>query len=127
MKPAAFSTVKSIIPTSLRILSVFLLWGFAQACLGQAVPTPSDDEVIELEKFEVHTDEEDEEDTFDATGMGFLEAELNDPPFSNSLISGREDGEDISADLDAELEHVVVDNPADLVSGSDRLLSLIHI
>jgi len=121
VKPAAFSTVKSIIPTSLRILSVFLLWGFAQACLGQAVPTPSDDEVIELEKFEVHTDEEDEEDTFDATGVGFLEAELNDPPFSNSLISGREDGEDISADLDAELEHVVVDNPADLVSGSDRL------
>ncbi len=76
---------------------------------------------MELDKFEVRTDEEDEEDLFDGTGMGFLEAELNDPPFSNSLISGRDDGEDIAAELDAELEQVVVDNPADLVSGSDRL------
>ena len=74
-----------------------------------------------LEEFEVRTDEDDEEDPFDGTGMGFLEAELNDPPFSNGLISGREDGEDIAAELDAELEQVVVDNPADLVSGSDRL------
>jgi iron complex outermembrane recepter protein len=77
--------------------------------------------VTTLEEFEVRTDEDDEEDPFDGTGMGFLEAELNDPPFSNGLISGREDGEDIAAELDAELEQVVVDNPADLVSGSDRL------
>lgn len=112
----------SRLPTSLRFFFLFLPWGAAGVCLGQEAPTTGKDEaVIELEKFEVRTDEDDEEDTFDATGMGFLEAELNDPPFSNSLISGREDGEDIAAELDAEIEQVVVDNPADLVTGSDRL------
>lgn len=112
----------SRLPAPLRILILFLPWGFVGVSVGQeAAISVEEDEITELEKFEVRTDEEDEEDAFDATGMGFLEAELNDPPFSNSLISGREDGEDIAAELDAELEHVVVDNPADLVSGSDRL------
>lgn len=112
----------SLIPHPLRTLLVLLLLAITPRGLGQVAPLVADEEeVTKLDEFEVRTDEEDEEDPFDGTGMGFLEAELNDPPFSNSLISSREDGEDIAAELDAELEQIVVDNPADLVSGSDRL------
>jgi hypothetical protein len=114
--------VISLIPHPLRTLLVLLLLAITPRGLGQVAPLVADEEeVTKLDEFEVRTDEEDEEDPFDGTGMGFLEAELNDPPFSNSLISSREDGEDIAAELDAELEQIVVDNPADLVSGSDRL------
>ena len=105
-----------------QALLLLLLLGMARCVAAQVVPpSPEEEDVTTLAEFEVRTDEDYEEDSFDGTGMGFLEAELNDPPFSNSLISGREDGEDIAAELDAELEQVVVDNPADLVSGSDRL------
>ncbi|MBT5901229.1 MAG: hypothetical protein HOH58_03875, partial [Opitutaceae bacterium] len=90
--------MNSLIPNHLRTLFVLLLLAGLPRSVAQVVPTTTEDqEVTTLEEFEVRTDEDDEEDPFDGTGMGFLEAELNDPPFSNGLISGREDGEDIAA------------------------------
>lgn len=76
-------------------------------------------EVTILDEVEVRTD--DAEDDFDITGMGYLEAELRDPPFSNNLLGADEASEDLGAELDDELSQIVVDSPADLVAGSDRL------
>jgi len=96
------------------LLSLFVVAGLS----AQAV-VKTTKEVTTLDEVEVRTDEA--EDGFDITGMGYLEAELRDPPFSNNLLGADEGSDDLGAELDDELNQIVVDSPADLVAGSDRL------
>lgn len=75
--------------------------------------------VQELDAVEVRTDEL--EDDFDATGMGYLDAERRDPPFSNDLLYDHDENDELDNDLDIELTQVAVSSAADLATGNDRL------
>jgi iron complex outermembrane receptor protein len=77
--------------------------------------------VLKLDDLEVHATEDDE--GFDSTGMGSLEQQMRDEPFSNDLIRASdytlEDG--LALDTAAELSVAANPNPADRISGDERL------
>lgn len=85
------------------------------------VTTPAIEEpTIEMEAYGVTATAED--DDYDATGMGSVEQQLKDEPFSNDLISVDEFTVDAdAAELAAELGAVAETSPADRIAGEDRL------
>lgn len=100
-----------------------LAWA-ALALQGQERPTEPGDErwsettvVIDRLLVEATRDGDD----YDDTGMGALEAEWDDPPFSNSLLSGtwREDATHVQ-ELNSELGQVSAVNPVELATGVGR-------
>ncbi|WP_221032158.1 TonB-dependent receptor [Actomonas aquatica] len=100
-------------------ICAFTVWqsGFAQV---PASLTPEEGEPVQtLDAFEVRTDEL--EDAFDETGMGYLDAERRDPPFSNDLIFDADEEDELGSDVEAELGQIAVTSAADLATGSDRL------
>ena len=108
-------TVYLFLPLAILLTNGLL----GQTQLPDTRPIKTTKDVTILDEVEVRTD--DEEDDFDITGMGYLEAEMRDPPFSNNLLGGDETSDDLGAELDDELSQIIVDSPADLVAGSDRL------
>ena len=63
-----------------------------------------------------------EDARYDGTGLGSLEAERTDPPFSNDLVSGAEtEEEDLGAELNTELQAIATVNPVDLAAGVSRV------
>jgi iron complex outermembrane receptor protein len=62
-----------------------------------------------------------DETDYDETGMGVLEAEWNEPPFSNSLLGvhWRQENE-LGEDLNAEMAQVAAVNPVELATGVGR-------
>ncbi len=117
-KDAASFPAMQLPPPRIRAFACLLLVSvgvWAQTSLLNLEPGP----VRELDPFEVRTDEW--EDEFDATGLGYLDAERRDPPFSNDFIlEGRED-EDLTGELEMELTQIATTSAADLATGSDRL------
>ena len=100
-----------------RILFIFI--SLVGSVWAQVSIEPSGDPVQVLDEVEVRTDEL--EDDFDVTGMGYLEAERRDPPFSNDLLYGESDEDELGGELDLELSQVAVTSAADLATGSDRV------
>ncbi len=62
-----------------------------------------------------------DEGGFDRTGMGAMESEANEPPFSNDLLAGASTPDETSAAIDVELGQIASPNPADLSAGQSRL------
>lgn len=82
---------------------------------------PAEEEpVIQLDAVNVSGTSGDED--YDATGMGSVEQQLKDEPFSNDLISAEEFTVDAdAAELASELGAVAETSPADRIAGEDRL------
>ena len=100
-----------------RIILTFLAW--AGTAWAQVTVTTENDPVQVLDAVEVRTD--DLEDEFDVTGLGYLDAERRDPPFSNDLLYGELQEDELAGELDLELSQVAVTSAADLATGSDRV------
>ena len=103
--------------TGILLSGLFALPPLSAQTVPPAVKTTK--EITIMDAVEVRTDST--EDDFDITGMGYLEAEMNDPPFSNNLLRDEGESDDLGFALEDELSLIVADNPADLVAGSDRL------
>lgn len=83
-------------------------------------PLPADDATIQLERYDVTATNEDGD--YDATGMGSVEQQMRDEPFSNDLINADEFMLDADGvELAAELAAVAETSPADRIVGEDRL------
>ncbi|HRP06525.1 MAG TPA: hypothetical protein PLV87_16550, partial [Opitutaceae bacterium] len=79
----------------------------------------SRDETVRLDPLLVSAEGEDTH--YDATGMGAMEAEMTEPPFSNDMImSSPEDSENVG-EINLELGLIAATSPADLVAGVSRL------
>ncbi len=96
------------------------------AGIGRAQVTPppdrpaSDDKTVELERVEVTATDEDE--GYDATGMGSVEEEMRDEPFGNDLISATDFALDAdSLALAGQIAAIAEASPADRIAGQDRL------
>jgi len=61
-----------------------------------------------------------EADAFDQTGMGSMDSELREPPFSNDLLAGALEQDEASGNIDVELGHIQAPTPADLSVGMSR-------
>jgi iron complex outermembrane receptor protein len=101
-------------------LLVLLLGGIAAGAGAQTRVGP-DEPPLRLEPLEVVTSDEDE--GYDATGMGSLEEQMRDEPFANDLIRMSdftlEDG--LALDLAGDLAAVSNPNPAERIAGEERL------
>lgn len=108
-------------PISAAFASLPCLLAAALPLGAQVVPPPAgDDEVVTLEKMEVRADDGD--DDYDATGMGYVDAELHDELFSNDLVWGANlDDDPAVTELDAELVQVSGASAVDLATGDSRL------
>lgn len=85
-----------------------------------AVPGGSDDTVVKLDPFAVQI--VNDGDGYDATGMGTVEEEMRDEPFSNDLISAGEFSADPDTiELETELSAVAEPSVADRIAGEERL------
>ena len=88
--------------------------------LGAQV-TPVEEPPVRLDPLVVQTDPDDE--AYDPTGMGSVEQQLRDEPFSNDLIRPvdftLEDG--LALDASTELTAVATPSPAERLAGEDRL------
>jgi iron complex outermembrane receptor protein len=82
------------------------------------LPLPSADDLTLLDPLNVGADAG---DGFDATGMGGPDAEMNEPPFSNDLLTGPQREEDFSPELNAELSVAAGASPVDLATGVNRV------
>lgn len=99
-----------------RLLVATLAFGLG---LGRA-QNPTPDSPVRLEDLAVVASEADLD--FDATGMGSVEAQLSDEPFSNDLLGLRDfalDADDV--ELAGELSAATESSPADRIGGEDRL------
>ncbi|MBA4138193.1 MAG: hypothetical protein C0518_12830 [Opitutus sp.] len=83
--------------------------------------TASEEPPLRLDPLNVTTSEDDED--YDVTGMGSLEEQMRDEPFANDLIRlsdfTLEDG--MALELAGELAVVANPNPAERISGEERL------
>lgn len=80
---------------------------------------PREEEAVRLDPLLVAAEGEDTH--YDATGMGAMEAEMTEPPFSNDMImSSPEDSENVG-EINLELGMIAATSPADLVAGVSRL------
>jgi iron complex outermembrane recepter protein len=87
---------------------------------AQTRPVTPTEPILYLDDLKVDSATEDER--YDSTGMGSVEEQLRDEPFSNSLIDPADytvSGD--SAELNAELVAVAETSPADRIAGDDRL------
>ncbi len=79
------------------------------------------EQAVELPAFSVNADD-DADETFDTTGMGAGDAEMNDPVFANELTAVDYDLEEaLESDTAAELTNLGTPSPADAVAGEQRL------
>ena len=112
-----FASSRVMLSRVQRILVVLFI--LLRSASAQVSATADHDPVQVLEEVVVRTDEL--EDDFDVTGMGYLEAERRDPPFSNDLLYGESAEDELGGELDLELSQVAVTSAADLATGSDRV------
>jgi iron complex outermembrane receptor protein len=110
---------------SVRSLAVtgalLLLAGFARAQSPAPGTVRPEDPPLRLDPVEVTTNTED--DSYDATGMGSLEEQMRDEPFSNDLIRASDYTIDdpMSLDVAADLSAAATPSPADRIAGDERL------
>ncbi len=89
-----------------------------------AIPPPAGelrpvDSPIALPPVRVATEAED--DGFDATGMGAMEMEREEAPFSNDLLASASAPDDTASLIETELGQLGAPPPADLSAGQSRL------
>lgn len=108
-----------------RLLAVSSLLLGASLVLAQtAAPTTTgraEDPPLRLDPLNVTTTEEDE--SYDPTGMGSLEEQMRDEPFSNDLIRAADYTIDdqMSLDVAADLSAAATPSPAERIAGDERL------
>lgn len=113
---------------------LLLLAGGVAGCLGagilpaqvrtEAAPVPNQlpsvDAPVVLDVFQVTGRDEDKD--FDSTGMGSMEHEMRDEPFSNDLIDADDYTMDAdSAEMAGEMSAIAETSPAERIAGEDRL------
>ena len=80
------------------------------------------DRPVELPKFVVGEEEEEEDEIYDATGMGSVEEDMRGAPFANDLTTVDFEMEDsLNSDLSTELSEVGTPSPAAVATGEQRL------
>jgi len=104
-----------------RLIGCLILLGLlkcADTRVWGRVPL-SEENAVRLDPLLVGAESEDM--NYDATGMGSMEAEMTEPPFSNDMImSNSEDSENVG-EINMELGLIAATSPADLVAGVSRL------
>ena len=98
----------------------YFLFSVALASGQVATPYPAEEDLLRLDELTILAEDDDE--TYDATGLGSVEQQLRDELFSNDLIaledySVSDDGFDISSEVNA----VAEPSPAERIAGEDRL------
>lgn len=103
------------------VASLFLALSASSGLAEQAAEAPekAGPDIATLPAFEVKTDADDK--NYDATGIGTMELEENDAPFSNDILAGASEIDEPSSSLDAELGQLAAPDPADLSAGQSRL------
>lgn len=88
---------------------------------AQTAAPPAAEPAVKLDPLTVNATNEDE--NFDATGMGSLDEQMRDEPFANDLIQPVDTqlDEPMATDLGSELAAVAQPSPADRITGEERL------
>lgn len=113
------------VPRSLLLLALAAAeaWGASDTAKQEQPFLPVDPQTglapIEMSPFRIAVGDTD--DHFDATGIGTMEAELEETPFSNDLVAGASSADDVSGVLNAELSQISSPTPADLTAGQSRV------
>lgn len=104
-------------PRSLLLLLALPLLSSPAAMRAQD-PAADRNAPIKLDQYTVSTDED---DSFDETGMGTYDAELQDAPFANDLVSLNDDTDDDSLiSSDDDISAITTPSPEDRITGDTR-------
>lgn len=79
----------------------------------------SKDQPIALSAFKV--DDSNDDPDYDPTGMDGPEIEMNDPPFSNDLLSGEVPDDELTSEMNMEIQLASGASPADIAAGLSRI------
>lgn len=82
-------------------------------------PIPTDGQVIMLDPFKSLAEGDDP--SYDSTGMGAMEMERDEAPFSNDLLAGTGVPDDAASAIDVEIGQLGAAPTADLSAGQSRL------
>jgi iron complex outermembrane receptor protein len=96
-----------------------MLWGQAVVLDKPSPQLSTKDLPIVLNPLLVTAEED--ASSFDQTGMGTMEMEMDDPPFSNDLLAGNRGSDEIGAPIDVELSQINNPNPGDLSITQSRV------
>lgn len=83
-------------------------------------PTTPKDQPIELSAFKV--DDKNEDPDYDPTGMDGPEIEMNEPPFSNDFLSGDPPDDELTSEMNMEIQLASGASPADIAAGISRIV-----
>lgn len=106
------------------MLTLLLACAAAISPIGAAAQTPvqhAPEPTLVLDPLQVSATNDDE--GYDATGMGSLDEQMRDEPFANDLIKPVDPALDdaMSSDIGSQLAAAANPSPADRISGEDRL------